>query len=90
MVGWPTFSSVSCTPQHAFRPSPTWLKLNATAVKLLLAATLLIGLVSLFAMATGDPETMALVGLTGIAVVLFGTAAVRFSERLRTTELARP
>lgn len=61
----------------------TWLELNGRAVALLLAVATLLGSASLLAMASGEPETMALVALTGIAVVLLGTALVRLSERLR-------
>jgi hypothetical protein len=46
--------------------------------------TLLLGTVSTLAAAAGKPETVALVVLTGIAVVLVGAALVRLSEHLRT------
>jgi hypothetical protein len=67
--------------------SSTWGQLNASAVELLFAVTLLIGSASLVSMASGDPETMALVALTGITVVLLGMGLLRLSEYLRTTDL---
>ena len=63
----------------------TWGELNASAVELFFAVTLLIGAVSFVSMASGDPETMALVALTGITVVLLGVGVIRLSEYLRTT-----
>jgi hypothetical protein len=81
---------VSYTRKNAISAPSTWLELNATAVELLLAVTLFIGSASLLAMASGDPEPMALVALTGIAVVVIGTALLRFSERLRTEEMVLP
>jgi len=63
-------------------------QLNASAVELLFAVTLLIGSASLVSMASGDPETMALVALTGITVVLLlRMGLLRLSEYLRTTDL---
>lgn len=62
----------------------TWLELNVTAAGALLTVTLLLGTVSTLAAAAGKPETVALVVLTGIAVVLVGAALVRLSEHLRT------
>jgi len=72
-------------------------QLNASAVELLFAVTLLIGSASLVSMASGDPETMALVALTGITVVLLGWVSSDSpstferlipppSESLRTTD----
>ncbi|MCU4799945.1 hypothetical protein OB920_06135 [Halobacteria archaeon HArc-gm2] len=73
--------------QSANVPS-TWGQLNASAVELLFAVALLIGSASLVSMASGDPETMALVALTGITVVLLGLSLVRLSEYLRRTDLS--
>ncbi|MFC6824572.1 hypothetical protein [Halopelagius fulvigenes] len=61
-----------------------WLELNSSAIELLFAVTVVLGSMSLFALASGDPETTAFIALTGIAVVLLGTALVRLSEHLRT------
>ncbi|MCO8267098.1 hypothetical protein ACOZ4B_19365 [Haloferax prahovense] len=72
--------------QSAFGIPSTWEELNADVIAFLFTATLLIGAASFALMAGGDPETMAVVALTGVAVVLLGTALVRFSEYLRTTE----
>ncbi|WP_090622857.1 hypothetical protein [Natrinema salaciae] len=72
--------------QSVFGVPSTWEELNANAIELLFTVTLLIGAASFVLMAGGDPETMALVALTGVTVVLLGTALVRFSEYLRTTE----
>ncbi|MFC4986324.1 hypothetical protein [Saliphagus infecundisoli] len=66
----------------------TWGELNSSAVELLFAVTLLLGSVSVAVMASGDPELMAVVALSGVTVVLFGMALVRLSEYLRTTELS--
>lgn len=74
------------TRRSRFGRSSTWLELNVTALDLLLAVTLLFGSASLLAMASGDPETIALVALAGAVVVLLGTAVIRLSDRLRTTE----
>jgi hypothetical protein len=57
--------------------------LNARVLDLLFAVTLLLATASLLAMAGGEPETMALVAVTGIIVVGLGTAALRLSENLR-------
>lgn len=83
---WITRSVVNRIRQSRFGRSSTWLELNVTALDLLLAVTMLVGSASLLAMASGDPETMALVALAGVALVLVGTAAIRLSERVRTTE----
>ncbi|SDR20172.1 hypothetical protein [Natronobacterium texcoconense] len=71
--------------QSTFGLPSTWLELNVRAEALLFTVTLLIGSVSLLAVASGEPETMALVALTGLAVVVLGTTLVRLSERLRTS-----
>lgn len=76
---------MSSNQQSEFSLPSTWLELNGRTVDLLLAVTILLGSVSLLAMAGGEPETMALVALTGIAVVFLGTVLVRVSEHLRTT-----
>ena len=70
--------------KSGFSLPSTWLGLNARATELLFTMTLLIGSISLVAMASGDPETMALVALTGVAVVVLGATFIRLSERLRT------
>lgn len=75
---------MNSTQKSEFSLPSTWLELNGRTVDLLFAVTVLLGSVSLLAMASGEPETMALVALTGIAVVLLGTALVRISEHLRT------
>ena len=72
------------TPQATGRSRSTWLGLNARALDLLFAVTLLLGTASALAMASGEPETMALVAVTGLVVVGLGTAALRLSEGLRT------
>ncbi|ELZ70408.1 hypothetical protein C5B91_06325 [Haloferax sp. Atlit-10N] len=72
--------------QSAFGIPSTWEELNADVTAFLFTVTLLIGAASLALMAGGDPETMAVVALTGVAVVLLGTALVRLSENLRTAE----
>lgn len=74
--------------QSGFSLPSTWLELNVTALDFLLAVTLLLGSVSIFATATGEPETMALVALAGITVVLLGITFVRLSEHLRTDGMA--
>ncbi|WP_227133863.1 hypothetical protein [Halorubellus salinus] len=76
--------------QNRFALPSTWLELNDTAVELLFAVSLLIGSASLFAMASGDPEMMALVALTGLTVIFLGTALVRSSEYLRTNGVSLP
>ncbi len=70
--------------QSGFTLPSTWLAVNYRAIDLLFTMTLLIGTVSLLAMASGDPETMALVALTGVAVVVLGATLLRLSEHLRT------
>ncbi|WP_114577923.1 hypothetical protein [Saliphagus sp. LR7] len=74
--------------QMTFSVPSTWSELNVRAVELLFAVTLLIGAVSFAVMASGDPELVAVVALSGITVVLFGTALIRLSESIRTTELS--
>ncbi len=66
------------------RPA-SWLDLNVAAGEVLLAVTVLFGSLSLLAMASGDPETMALVALAGLSIGLIGLTALRLSEHLRTT-----
>ncbi len=63
-------------------------ELNVSSVELLFTVTLLIGSVSVAVIASGDPELMAVVALSGVTVVLFGMALVRLSEYSRTTELS--
>ena len=41
---------------------------------------LLVGTASLWAMAAGEPELLALVAVTGLAVALVGSAVVRLAE----------
>ncbi|CQR49915.1 hypothetical protein [Haloferax massiliensis] len=72
--------------QSAFGIPSTWEELNADVIACLFTVTLLIGTLSLASMAGGDPETMVAVAVTGVAVVLLGTALIRLSEYLRTTE----
>jgi xanthosine utilization system XapX-like protein len=76
--------------QNAFALPSTWLELNDTAVELLFAVSLVVGSASLLAMASGDPEVMALVALTGFTVLLVGTTLVRLSEHLRTNGVSLP
>ncbi len=70
--------------KSGFSLPSTWLGLNTRATELLFAMALLIGSISLLAMASGDPETMALVALTGVAVVVLGATLIRLSEHIRT------
>jgi hypothetical protein len=58
--------------------------LNVTAAGALLTVTLLLGTVSTLAAGAGQPETVALFVLAGIAVVFTGMALIRLSEHLRT------
>ncbi len=69
--------------QSGFGLPSTWVGLNARAIELLFTTTLLLGSVSLLAMASGEPETMAMVALTGVAIVVLGATLVRLSEHLR-------
>lgn len=73
------------TQKSGFSFPSTWLGLNARATELVFAMVLVIGSISLLAMASGDPETMALVALTGVAVVALGATFIRLSEHLRTS-----
>lgn len=70
-------------PTEGSQPS-SWRRVNGRMLDVLLALTVLIGAASLLAMASGEPELVALVALTGLAVVFLGTFLVRRSEQLRT------
>ena len=72
------------TQHDPFDLPTTWLELNFVASDLLIAVMVILGSVSLFAMASGEPETMALVAAVGIAVCLLGLSLLRMSEQLRT------
>lgn len=75
---------MSYNQQSGFSLPSTWLELNVIALDFLLAVTLFLGSVSIFTIASGEPETMALVALAGITVILLGMTFVRLSEHLRT------
>lgn len=81
---------MSYNQRSGFGLPSSWLELNVTALDFLLAVTLLRGSMSIFAAATGEPETMALVALAGVTVVLLVITFVRLSERLRTNRMALP
>lgn len=71
------------------RPTTTWLDLQLTVGDLLLGLTLALGTASLLATSLGDPETMAVVALTGFTVALLGTAVLHCARRLSSDADAR-
>lgn len=67
--------------------SSIWFDVTGVTIELLLAVTIGVGTLSLIALSVGDPDTMALLAVSGIAVFLVGIAVIRVAERFGTYDV---
>ncbi|MDJ1431538.1 hypothetical protein [Halostagnicola sp. A-GB9-2] len=65
-------------------PSSAWFNVRCVTLELLLTLSLLAGAVSLLALSTGNPETIAMVAFASVTVLVTGIAVIRLLDRLES------